>query len=299
MADASPAASGAPSANATRIGLIAILLWATLALATAATGAVPPFLLTALTFFVGGLVGLVAAVRGPGLRVFRQRPAAWIHGVGGLFGYHFVYFTALKLAPPADAGLIAYLWPLLIVLLSASLPGARLRPAHVVGALMGLAGTVVLLLGKGGFSGFEMRFLPGYLAALACAVIWSVYSVTARRFGDVPTEAVGGFCLVTALLAGLCHLLTEPSIWPVGAMQWGAVLALGIGPVGIAFYAWDIGMKRGDVRLLGVASYAAPVLSTLLLVLTGFAAATWALALACALIVGGAALAARAGRTKT
>ncbi|MEP9366087.1 EamA family transporter [Xanthobacter sp. VNH20] len=284
------------SRRATRIGLIAIALWSTLALCTAATGRVPPFQLTALTFAIGGLVGVIAALRGPGLGVLRQRPAAWLHGVGGLFGYHFMYFTALKLAPPAEAGLIAYLWPLLIVLLSALLPGAGLKRAHVLGALLGLAGTGVLLMGKGGFSGFEARFLPGYLAALSCAFIWAIYSVAATRFADVPTQAVAGFCLATALLAALCHLAWEETVWPADTVQWAAVAALGIGPVGIAFYAWDIGMKRGDVGLLGVASYAAPVLSTLLLVAAGFAAARWPLLVACALIVGGAWIATRTGR---
>lgn len=275
-------------ASATRVGLLAILLWATLALLTAATGKVPAFQLTALTFAVGGTVGLVAALLGPGLGVLVQRPLAYAHGVGGLFGYHFLYFAALKLAPPAEAGLISYLWPLLIVLLSAFLPGGRLKAVHVLGALMGFAGTVALLLGKGGFSGIEARYAPGYLAAFACAFIWSSYSVASRRFADVPTQAVAGFCLVTALLAGLCHLALEETVWPQGLTQWVAVLALGVGPVGIAFYAWDIGMKKGDMRFLGVASYAAPVLSTLLLVAAGFADPTWTLWIACALIVGGA-----------
>lgn len=280
-------------ASATRIGLLAILLWSTLAVLTAATGTVPPFLLTALTFAIGGAVGLVAAAAGPGLSVLRQRPLAWLHGVGGLFGYHFLYFAALKWAPPAEAGLINYLWPLLIVLLSALLPGGGLKRAHVVGALLGFAGTVVLLLGKGGFAGIEARYAPGYLAAFACAFIWSSYSVASRAFADVPTHAVAGFCLATAALAGLCHLAWEDTVWPTGAGEWAAVALLGLGPVGLAFYAWDIGMKRGDVRFLGVASYAAPVLSTLLLVATGFAAPTWTLAAACLLIVGGAFVATR------
>ncbi|QRG07484.1 EamA family transporter [Xanthobacter dioxanivorans] len=280
-------------AVATRTGLLAILLWATLAVLTAATGRVPPFLLTALTFAIGGMVGVAAALAGPGLGVLAQRPLAYLHGVGGLFGYHFLYFAALKWAPPAEAGLINYLWPLLIVLLSALLPGGGLKRVHVIGALLGFAGTVVLLLGKGGFGGIEARYAPGYLAAFACAFIWSSYSVASRFFAHVPTQAVAGFCLVTALLAGLCHLAWEQTIWPAGVGEWAAVAALGLGPVGLAFYAWDVGMKRGDVRLLGVASYAAPVLSTLLLVATGFAAPSWSLAAACALIVGGAFVATR------
>lgn len=277
--------------TATFIGFTAILLWASLALATSSTGAVPPFLLTALTFAIGGGVGLAATLaRGVGLGVFRQPWPVWLHGVGGLFGYHFFYFSALKLAPPAEAGLIAYLWPLLIVLLSAFLPGEKLRAAHVVGALMGLAGTVVLLGAKVGGFGFAAEYVPGYLAAGVCAVVWAVYSVASRRFADVPTDVVAGFCLATAALSAICHALFEPAIWPVGS-EWIAVVALGIGPVGIAFYTWDIGMKRGDIRLLGVASYAAPVLSTLLLVAAGFAAPSWSLAVACALIVGGAVVA--------
>lgn len=282
-----------PPASATRVGLTAILLWATLALLTAMTGKVPAFELTALTFAIGGAVGLVAVLAGPGLGVLAQRPLAYLHGVGGLFGYHFLYFASLKLAPPAEAGLINYLWPLLIVLLSAFLPGGRLRPAHVAGALMGFAGTVVLLLGKGGFSGLEARYAPGYLAAFMGAFVWSSYSVASRRFSDVPTHAVAGFCLVTALLAAGCHLALEETVWPKDGVEWAAVIALGIGPVGLAFYAWDIGMKQGDVRFLGVASYAAPVLSTLLLVVTGFAAPVWTLGLACLLIVGGAFVATR------
>ncbi|WP_029353628.1 EamA family transporter [Bosea sp. 117] len=275
--------------TATLVGCTAILLWSTLALATSATGAVPPFLLTALTFSIGGAVGLAAAVlRGVPLGVLRQPWPVWLHGVGGLFGYHFFYFSALKLAPPAEAGLIAYLWPLLIVLMSSLLPGEKLKSVHVIGALMGLAGTVVLLGGRAGGLGFSPAYLPGYGAALLCAFIWSGYSVLSRRFQSVPTDVVAGFCLATAALSALCHLAFEPHIWPSGTGEWLAVAALGAGPVGLAFYTWDIGMKRGDIKLLGIASYAAPVLSTLLLVAAGYAAASWSLAVACGLIVGGA-----------
>ena len=96
----------------------------------------------------------------------------------------------------------------------------------------------------------------------------------------------------------ISHLLLEDTVWPESAMGWAAVLALGIGPVGAAFFTWDIGMKRGDIQLLGVASYAAPLLSTLALVATGLAKPTWTIALAAVLITGGAALAARAQRER-
>ena len=80
-----------------------------------------------------------------------------------------------------------------------------------------------------------------------------------------------------------------------GRGGWAATAALGLGPVGLAFYLWDIGVKRGDIQLLGTASYAAPLMSTLLLIAAGFARPSAALLLAALLITGGALVAARSG----
>ena len=274
--------------TATSIGLIAILLWSMLALFTAATGRIPPFQLNAMTFLVGGLVGVMSwIVRPQGLKALRQKPVVWALGIGGLFGYHALYFAALRLAPPAESGLINYLWPLLIVLFSSLLPGEHLRRAHIAGALLGFAGVIVLIAGRGAFDA-RAEYMPGYLCAFVAAFVWAGYSVLSRRFGQVPTDAVAGFCLATALLSLVCHLAFETTVWPESTVQWLAVLGLGLGPVGAAFYVWDIGMKRGDIRFLGVASYATPVLSTLLLVVAGYAEPTLTLALACGLIVAGA-----------
>jgi drug/metabolite transporter (DMT)-like permease len=117
-----------------------------------------------------------------------------------------------------------------------------------------------------------------------------------RRFRETPSEAVTGFCAATALLAAICHVLFETTLWPDGATQWLAVIALGLGPVGIAFYVWDIGMKHGDIRALGAASYAAPVLSTACLVLAGYAPASWLIAVSAALIACGGLMASGAVR---
>ncbi|HVO14667.1 MAG TPA: DMT family transporter [Alphaproteobacteria bacterium] len=267
-------------------------MWATLALLTTLTGAVPPFQLVAMAFAVAFLLALVGWVaRGRSiLSVLRQPPPVWALGVAGLFGYHFFYFLALRQAPAVEASLINYLWPLLIVLFSALLPGERLRWFHVLGAAAGLVGTALLIAG-GGAAGFAAAHWLGYLAAFACAFVWSGYSVLSRRFGQVPTDAVGGFCGATAVLAALCHLLFETTVWPVGA-EWLAVLALGMGPVGAAFFVWDHGVKHGDIRALGAFAYAAPLLSTVLLIAFGRGAPSWRIAAACVLITGGAALAA-------
>jgi drug/metabolite transporter (DMT)-like permease len=188
--------------------------------------------------------------------------------------------------------LLNYLWPLLIVLLSSLLPGERLAPHHIIGALLGLAGTVLLFAGNGA-GGFEPGQLPGLLAAFVAAFVWAVYSVMSRRLKSVPTDAVAGFCLATALLAAVVHGLVEVTVWPDSLAQWLAITALGLGPVGAAFYAWDIGMKRGDIRVLGAASYATPLLSTAFLILAGFAQASFTIAIAAVLIAGGGLIAAK------
>jgi drug/metabolite transporter (DMT)-like permease len=216
--------------------------------------------------------------------------AVWALGITGLFGYHALYFAALKLAPPAESGLINYLWPLLIVLFSSLLPGHRLRLQHVAGALLGFAGVVVLVAGRGALE-IRPEYWAGFACSLAAAFVWAGYSVLSRRVATVPTDAVAGFCLATSALGLLCHLVFEQTVWPGTALQCAAIVANGLGPVGAAFYLWDIGMKRGDIRLLGIGSYAIPVVSTAVLILAGFAEATWSLAVACALIAAGAVVA--------
>jgi drug/metabolite transporter (DMT)-like permease len=279
--------------TATLIGLTAILMWSLLAALTVATGKIPAFQLAAMTFAIGALVGPLTWVARPGaIAVLWQPPVAWMVGVGGLFGYHALYFLALRSAPPAEAGLLNYLWPLLIVLFSSLLPGERLLPHHIVGALLGLAGTVLLFAG-GSSGGLAPGQIPGLVAAFVAAFVWAAYSVLSRKLKSVPTDAVAGFCLATALLAALVHGLVEVTVWPQTSAQWLAIAALGVGPVGAAFYAWDIGMKRGDIRVLGAASYATPLLSTAFLIMAGFARASTSIAISAVLIAGGGLIAAK------
>ena len=278
---------------ATLVGFTAILMWALLALMTAASGAVPPFQLAAMTFFIGGLIGAATwPFRKGAMASLRQGWPVWLVGVGGLFGYHFVYFSAIRAAPPVEVSLIASLWPLFLVLFSALLPGERIRPHHVMGVVLGLLGAVVIITGGRGLSIFT-GIGTGQLLAFGCPLIWSGYSVLSRRFGDVSTDVVAGFCLVTACLAALCHVAFETTVWPQDGLQWAAILGLGLLPVGAAFYSWDYGVKHGDIMVLGAASYASPLLSTLVLVSTGFAPLTWPVVIACLLITLGAVIAAK------
>lgn len=247
----------------------------------------------AMSLAIGTLVGVASILfRRQGFSALRQPAPVWLLGVVGLFGYHFAYFTALRNAPPVEAGLIAYLWPLLIVLLSTLLPGERLRWYHLAGGALGLAGAALLVSGGNGVS-FQQNYAFGYAMAFLCALVWSTYSVLSRRFDNVPSDIVTGFCFVSSVLAWVAHLLLEETNWPGNTREWFAVVGLGLGPVGLAFYVWDYGVKHGDIQVLGAASYLAPLLSTLALIAAGYAEFSLSVVIACLLIMGGAILASR------
>ena len=288
--------------RATGYGAIAIFIWASVSVLTYITGETPPFQLVAMSFLIATLVGVVMIIiQGMDPRLRRLNMRATLLGVGGLFGYHFFFFLALRHAPVLEASLVNYLWPLLIVLFSALLPAVHqkggLRWWHLSGAFLGFSGAALILFadadkGAGGGS-FAGNHWFGYLAALIAAFIWSSYSVASRLFADVPTQAVTIYCFLTMIGATIAHLTFETTIWPATNGAWLAVLLLGLGPVGGAFYFWDAGMKRGDVRLLGVLSYFVPLLSMLLLIMAGISSPGPLIWIAAALIISGAVLAAR------
>ena len=284
--------------SATGLGLGAVALWAGLAALTALAGPLPPFQMTALTFTIGTIAGLIwSRLRGyPWSSLWQIPTASLALGIYGLLIFHVCYFRALQLAPLIEASLIIYLWPLLIVLFSSLLPahlgGHRLGALPVLGAGLGLCGTA-LILDPGSHGPAFGGALEGYLMAGAAAFIWASYSVASRLLTAVPSSAVVGSCAATAIGAWMLHWTLEAPIWPSAPTSWFAILALGLGPVGLAFYLWDEGMKHGNIRLLGVASYATPLLSTLLLGAIGLGRLTWRTAGAAALIAAGAYIASR------
>lgn len=278
--------------RATALGAGAVLLWAALALLTVGASRIPPFQLLALTFGIAAIVGFFLSLyrKKSVVSAIRRHPHALALATAALAGYHFFYFVALRKAPAVDASLIAYLWPLLIVVF-AGLAQRALRPLHLGGAALGLAGAWLIIASRGNVA-LDSAYATGYACAAACALIWSAYSVLNRRYAGAPVEVVAVACVLTALAGTAAHLFLEETVAP-SALEWVHVGLLGLGPVGAAFFLWDYGTKRGNLPLLGVLSYAAPVLSTLLLVVAGAAAPTWQLAAAAALVTAGAALASR------
>lgn len=285
-----PAASAQRTSNraALLLALGAIALWGTLAPLGVSLQHVPPFLLTGLGLLVGSVIGL--PLSGWRLSTWRVPLPTLALGVYGLFGFHFLLFIALRNAPPVQANLVNYLWPLGIVLMAPLLlPGMRLRPLHVLAALLGFAGAALAILGGRDVQG---GFAWGYIPALCSAFVWASYSLLSRRVPAFPNAAIGLFGLVSGLLSLLCHALLEAPA-TLSGNDWGLVVALGLGPLGGAFYLWDAALKRGDPRQIGVLSFLTPLLSTLALLWVRHEMPSLSIGLAALLIVGAAVLGSR------
>ena len=269
----------------TLCALGAIALWATLASFGVALAHVPPFLLTGLALIVGSVPSWPLARR------WRVPPATLAIGVYGLFGFHFLLFVALRHAPPLEANLVNYLWPLLIVVLApVFLPALTFRPVHLGAALLGFVGAALAIVGGRDLAG---GFAWGYLAAAGSAFIWASYSLLTRRVGHFATAAVGLFGLVSGVLALACHAALEPAT-VLSARDLMLIGLTGLGPLGAAFFLWDAALKHGDPRRIGILSYLTPLASTLLLAATTGRPLTLWIAAAALLIVGAAIIGMRA-----
>ncbi|MDD3935720.1 DMT family transporter [Rhodoferax sp.] len=282
-------------ARANLLALAAIAMWGSLASLGVALSHVPPFLLTGLSLMVGGLIAL--PLSGFRLVAWRVPLPTLALGVYGLFGYHFLLFVGLQNAPPVQANLVNYLWPLLIVVLApVLLPGLAMRWQHIVAGLIGFAGAAMVILAgvDGGAdsgahvpAGLQSDWLWGYLAAAVAAFIWSTYSLLTRRVPHFDTAAIGTFAWISGLLALLCHALMEPNV-DLSLRDWALIGLMGLGPLGGSFFLWDKALKIGDARHIGLLSYLTPLLSTSLLLWVSGRALTWPVALAGVLIVGAA-----------
>ena len=68
---------------------------------------------------------------------------------------------------------------------------------------------------------------------------------------------------MSGVLSLACHALLETSV-VLSVQDWLLVALCGLGPLGAAFFVWDMALKRGDARQIGILSYITPLGSTAL-----------------------------------
>ena len=265
------------------LALGAILLWASLAMLGVRLAHLPPFWLTGVALLIGSVVALPLSRLD--LSQFRVPLGTLALGVYGLFGFHFLLFIALRHAPPVQANLVNYLWPLgMVVMAPLFLPGLRLTLRQLLAALLGFAGAALAISGGQALQG---GLAWGYLPALGSAFVWASYSLLTQRVPPFATSAIGLFSLVSGLLSLLCHVLLEAPV-SLQASDWPWLVLMGLGPLGAAFFLWDAALKRGDARQIGLLSFLTPLLSTVLLLWHRGEALSPSIGMAAALIVGAA-----------
>lgn len=286
--------------KATGIGFVSIAIWGFAALTIHLTRALPPFEVLTIGFALGGLLLTVWGYsQNRNFNFLRQPWHYYAIVVSLIFINNAGFILGLRLAPIVTASLINYLWPILIVLLSVPLLGRPLRWWHFAGAMLGFGGCVWLMTG-GSLAGLATLLSAqdwlGYAFAFVAALSWAIYSLVLRRsYEHVPTQTLGGVFIGVSILSALTlpiGLMFEGAFntaWrlPVGT-EIIAMLIVGMGTLGLAYACWDYGAKKGDVRVMGVASYLTPLLSTLMLTLAGDIEVSGSAWIACLMIIGGA-----------
>jgi drug/metabolite transporter (DMT)-like permease len=268
----------------TSLGILAIIMWSCLALLGVNTADIPAFQLLSMCFTISTLLMFIKRL------ILKEHlftkstltHKQWLVGIAGLFCFHYCYFTALKIAPAIEVSLIAYLWPMLLAVFI-STRATRLK--SLIGGLIGFIGVSFIIVGDTELA-YNPSYIKGYLLAACCALLWSTYSwyfsktenCSKHKFKNTSTNTVdniGWLSLVVALLSLIAHFQLEAvyplntTHWQFTFQQWVSIILLGLGPVGGAFYLWDIALKKGNKKLLASLSFCTPLISSIILAFVG------------------------------
>lgn len=287
----------------TLVGATAVPLWATWPLLAAlTTTAMPLFQYLALIFATGaamllawpdgkGAVDRRAADQGAARpAVSGLRGSAWLGALMvavGLLLSDVLFILALRHIPAAEANLILYLWPVIVVLLAAALGLTALRPHHLAGVALGLVGAALVI--GGGVAG--LSWIGAALAA-GGGIAWALFVVFRLWQGEAAPDALARGLALSAVIALALHLLFEDWVTPSPQTLLGTLL-VGIVPLALGNLAWDHGVRKGNRVLLATLAYATPLVSALFLIAAGLAAPTLGLLGGAALIVAAGVVAAR------
>jgi drug/metabolite transporter (DMT)-like permease len=262
----------------TCIGALAIPLWATWPALALRTFEIPTLEMLTIQFAVGWLV-LTCLERKDSVAIAAPPIRSWVPAIAfalNLCGSGLCFILATHRIPAAQANLIVYLWPVMIVVFGAPMGLFKLRLPQVIGLACGFLGAVILIWdGRLGMSpvGIGLALLGG--------AVWAAYCLFRLVWKEPARNLIGRGCGIAAAISSVLHFAFEPTVVP-GAGALGSTIVIGILPLAVGNLLWDEGFRRGDSQLLAVMAYATPLCSALLLAALGVAALSWNL------LVGGA-----------
>ncbi len=269
--------------SATLIGYCGLFFWTIGAVLVAHIENIPTF--QALSIALGVSFSATAVYLTLTKRWFllKQPLPLWLVGITGVFGNDVLYIAAFKHAPAVQADLICYLWPILVIIFSGLLPKETFSLKHIIAGLLGFLGIFFLIFEGQSFLNFKMEYLFGYALALGSAIVWSLYTLMARHYGNTRSEMIGLYCGFGMFFSIITHLQFETTVIPTQS-QWLVLILMGLTTQGLAYFFWDYGIKKGNFKLLSVLSYGNPILSVFFLVICDFAQPSIFLCIACLLV---------------
>ncbi|MBC7454039.1 MAG: DMT family transporter, partial [Massilia sp.] len=219
------------------------------------------------------LLPLGRAMLRPGSGLWRDWRRYSLLGLPGVGLYNSLQYLALQTSTPINVTLVAAGMPVWMMLVGALFFKAPLRPGHLVGALLSMAG-VLLVLARGDWQQLlALRLVAGDLYMVLATIAWSFYSwLLAQPKDRAAVRADWAAFLLAQVMYGV--------IWSgaLAALEWtsaprridwswqvAAVLAfVAVGPAVTAFRCWGAGVQRAGPTIAAFFSNLTPLFAALL-----------------------------------
>ena len=152
------------------------------------------------------------------------------------FLYYAVLFKAYSLLPAQIAQPLNYLWPVVLVLLSAPLLGEKLKLISVVSLLVGFVGVYVIST-QGDLFGFKVNEPLGVLLAAGSSVIWALsWILNQKDKRNEQTKLFWNFLFGFFYIFISVVLFSELKLPEIKGIA--AVIYVGFFEMGITFFLW-------------------------------------------------------------
>lgn len=233
---------------------------------------IPTYTLTFLRFFYATIIlFFIMKRKAVDFNLEKEKlPVYLMTGTVGMFGYHILFFTALKYTTAINSSIIAATNPMMTALLAVLFLRSRLKGRQVFGILLSFAGVLLTITGADLDVLRHFRVNAGDLWMLAAVAAWAVYSIISKSKGKGIAPIVltfYSFLVCTVLLVPFV-LYERPWTFlfsvPVSAHL--AVLYMSIFPSVIGYLVQQMAIKEIGPSKASVFVNLVPVFSILLAV---------------------------------